>query len=166
MSHCVNKWIFLPFFRPENTSETYNYLRSNFDRVYNENRAPLGIYLHSAWFQGNPYTLSGYLDFLDYIQTRPNVYIVSVSKGLDWIKNPLPVDQINTSTVLGCPALTPPTCAGRNCYYVDQNGDDVVMRSCVACPNNYPEPGNPGGNKASSFKLVREEFWMKFCLYC
>jgi hypothetical protein len=144
--------------RPENATEAFNYLRSNFDRVYNENRAPLGIYLHSAWFQGNPYTLSGYLDFLDYIQTRPNVYIVSVSKGLDWIKNPLPVDQINSTTVLGCPAQTPATCAPRNCYYVDQNGDDVVMRSCVTCPNNYPEPGNPGGNKASPFKLVREEF--------
>ena len=67
-------------YQPEDTARTFTYLKNNFDRSYNSNRAPVGISLHAAWFQGWKWTLDGYLQFLDYIQQFPDVYIVSVSK--------------------------------------------------------------------------------------
>ena len=67
-------------YQPEDTARTFTYLKNNFDHSYNSNRAPVGISLHAAWFQGWKWTLDGYLQFLDYIQQFPDVYIVSVSK--------------------------------------------------------------------------------------
>jgi hypothetical protein len=125
--------------RPTNETDMFNFLKSNFDIVHNSaSKAPFGVYLRSALFQGWPYTLTGYKMFLDYIQTFSDVYIVSVSKGIDWMKNPMPLSQVAGSTVFACPKTTPSTCNPRKCYYNDQDGNDVVMSSCVVCPNNYP----------------------------
>lgn len=141
---------------PENEVGTYEYLRRNFDASYNSNKAPVGIYLHAAWFLGYPHTLTGYLQFLDYLRTLPDVYIVSVSKGLDWVKNPVPLMDISDIGPLGCPEVTPTECYPRRCYYYDeQTGDDIFMNSCVNCPDQYPWVGNPSGSSKAKTRADR-----------
>ena len=39
-------------------------LMRNFERVYNGNRAPWGLYMHAAWFFGSPWHFEGYSMFL------------------------------------------------------------------------------------------------------
>lgn len=87
-----------------NASDTMELLRNNFERHYNSNKAPFGIYFQAAWFeiriqqafldlivslacvclpyrfQANPYILTGYIQFLNYLSTLQDVYIVSVGK--------------------------------------------------------------------------------------
>ena len=68
-------------FRPSSQAEAYNYLRDNFQRHYTSNKAPFGVYLQAnAWFQTTTYNLAAYLQFLDYLGTLDDVYIVSLGK--------------------------------------------------------------------------------------
>jgi len=133
---------------PTDAASTYDYLKTNFDRFYtSSSRAPLGIYLHSAWFQSTGYRLTGYLNFLDYLDSLNDVYVVSVGKALEWMRSPSPLASAGSSSALSCPNVSPTTCNARNCYYVDEvTGQDIFMRSCVACPPSYPWVGNPLGN--------------------
>ena len=56
-------------------------MRSNFLRHYQSNKAPFGVYLQAnAWFQAASYNFAAYLQFLDYIGTLDDVYIVSMGK--------------------------------------------------------------------------------------
>jgi hypothetical protein len=131
---------------PKDASSAFNFLKSNFLNSYNTNRAPFGIYLHSAWFQSSPWNLEGYTQFVDYVLQLQDVYIVSVSQGIEYMKNPVPASQAVNSTAFSCPKVSPSSCSPRKCYYNDDDGNDVVMSSCVVCPNNYPWVGNPQGN--------------------
>lgn len=53
--------------------DAFNLLKTNFDRHYTSNRAPFGVYTHAAWFQVNAVNFQGYLQFLDYLATLPDV---------------------------------------------------------------------------------------------
>lgn len=43
----------------------YNFLNHNFDRHYEQNRAPLGLYFHAAWLKNNPEFLDAFLFWID-----------------------------------------------------------------------------------------------------
>jgi len=137
--------------RPSNQAEAYNYLRDNFLRHYTTSKAPYGVYLQAnAWFQTTTYNFAAYLQFLDYLGTLDDVYIVSLGKVVDWMRNPVPLSQLPNSPTFQCPYMPPSICIPRNCYYdanttpVDVNADRVMM-SCTTCPDLYPWTGNPLG---------------------
>ena len=65
--------------RPDDAQGEFDYLLSNFLR-YNATRSPFSIYAHAYWFRDYPYTLDGYLQFIDYLSTLDDVYFVTVSK--------------------------------------------------------------------------------------
>jgi hypothetical protein len=133
--------------QPTDAASTFDYLKSNFDRFHtSSSKAPFGIYLHSAWFQSTDYRLTGYMNFLDYLHSMNDVYIVSISKAIEWMKNPTPLSMAGSSSALSCPSVTPSTCNPRNCYYMNDLGQDIFMRSCVSCPPNYPWVGNTLGD--------------------
>jgi len=130
--------------RPRNASETLSLLKDNFLKHYKINKAPYGIYLHSSWFEGFPYTLTGYTQFLDYLANFDDVYVVSVGQGVEWMKNPKNVTE--SAKMFVTPKLTPSKCLKRNCYYdATDDFDEHVMASCVQCPDQYPWYGNPYG---------------------
>jgi len=135
--------------RPANQADAYNYLRNNFLRHYQSNKAPFGIHLTAnSWFQTTTYNLAAYLQFLDYLGTLDDVYIVSMGKAIDWMRNPVPLSQV--PQVFSCPYVAPSACSPRNCYYDGGSSPvgDVVMMSCVTCPDLYPWTGNPLGTIA------------------
>ena len=79
-------------------SQVYNMLMKNFDRAYNGNtRAPMGLYMHAAWFFGQDWHYQGYLQFLEEIsdnQKYPDVWILPVRAGIEYRKDPKTNDEI------------------------------------------------------------------------
>lgn len=80
-TYSLSSVLYSLFESPNSKAETYNYLKSNFDRHYTTSKAPFGIYLTAnGWFQSASYRLEGYMQFLDYLSTKDDVYIVPIAK--------------------------------------------------------------------------------------
>lgn len=70
------------------------YLRKNFQRHYTRNRAPFMISLHSYWFDNVPASLLGLQQFLAELSNTPDVWQVTVTQMLDWVRNPTQIDRL------------------------------------------------------------------------
>jgi len=145
----------------------FNLLMENFLRHYVTNRAPFPMFMHAGWFTVNPYRWEALNDFIDVLLTFPDVYFVTVTDVLEWIKKPTPCEtDINTNRMRTC------TLAGMKKWSC--NSDSVLRRdpvcpdsqrqscvltrvahnvtcerrfsTCFECPNTYPWLGNPDGN--------------------
>ena len=85
--------------------------------------------------------------FLRKLTTMGDVWIVTVSQGLEWIKNPTTLDKIEDFKPWQCDTPAPPPCPAsqcKECYYADRQR---LMSTCApACPPHYPWVGNPDGN--------------------
>lgn len=82
------------------TGDPYELYKLQFDERYNGNRAPLGIYLHAAWLIADGSRADRLNAFLEYAMTHDNVFLVTVSQVLDWMKNPVPASQYSPT----CPS--------------------------------------------------------------
>lgn len=78
---------------PQNENEVFQYLWHNFEGYYKGNRAPFGMHMHPTWFKSE-FNLNGLDKFIREALKLENVYIVSVRKMLEWVKNPVPEDRI------------------------------------------------------------------------
>ncbi|KAK7116577.1 uncharacterized protein [Littorina saxatilis] len=90
---------------PRTSQDTYNYFIKNLEHNMNTNRAPLGIHLRKDWFYHPFYlpNLRGLEMFLDTIlKTRKDVYVTSVEKMLDWMKNPTGLSDIDSFQPWNC----------------------------------------------------------------
>jgi len=134
------------------TAETLNLLKTNFNDHYLGNKAPFGVFTHAAWIV-DPGRKAGYIQFLDYLGTLNDVFIVSISKSLDWIKNPVPIARINeiaswnpTPVIAnGCPR--PVNCRFNGTQTPHAGGAERYMLNCQPCATirNYPWLNNPLG---------------------
>ena len=131
-------------------------------RHYEQNRAPLGLYLHAAWFVKSPEMMDALLFWLDEVlRSYDDVYIVSMSQVLAWMQSPTSSNQaVQFSPWLSkCSSLdTPDTCEVRKNYFI---GDSVEtnfhfqfsndcylttphlsfkqrLQTCNSCPEYYP----------------------------
>lgn len=78
-------------------------LKKNFDRAHDGNtRAPIGFYVHSAWFVGQPWHFEGYKMFLNYALSFNDTYIVPVRDGIEYTKNPVPYWELDTFEPFMC----------------------------------------------------------------
>ncbi|KAL4438527.1 hypothetical protein ABPG77_000175 [Micractinium sp. CCAP 211/92] len=82
------------------TGDPYELYKLQFDQRYSGNRAPLGIYLHAAWLIADGSRADRLNAFLEYAMSHDNVFLVTVSQVLDWMKNPVPASEYNTT----CPS--------------------------------------------------------------
>ncbi|KAL1433770.1 hypothetical protein MTO96_012302 [Rhipicephalus appendiculatus] len=133
---------------PLTANETFEYLRSNFEDYYNTSRAPFPLFVHEAYLR-HPGRKQGYLQFIDWLLTKDDVYLVTISEMLHYMKNPQP---LTTYAQQACPGrgttgqrntcTKPQTCTYRNTSL----GGDRYMKICSQCPKNYPWVGNPEGN--------------------
>lgn len=132
--------------QPDSANDTFEYLRSNFEDFYNANRAPFPVFLHEAYLQ-HPGRKQGYLQFVDWLLQKDDVYLVTISEVLLFMQDPKPLGVYDQHV---CPGRRPvvdmcpkPT----NCAYKSTPpGGDRYMRICSRCPRNYPWVGNPLGN--------------------
>ncbi|OXA50613.1 Chitooligosaccharide deacetylase [Folsomia candida] len=129
---------------PKTQQDTFSLLLRNFNDLYTTNRAPMGVFTHSAWLIGPvdrpefAERMAGYLQFLDHLGSLPDVYMVSVSQALEWVKNPTGVADIDTFQPWAPkPEATNNCVFPRNCRY-DNSTWERFMSACVPCPLNYP----------------------------
>ena len=128
-----------------------NFFMDNFERHYNNSKAPFGLYASSLWFfkSNSTQRLQAFMDFLDYLSSLKDVYIVTMSQLIAWSRNPTPLNNLSTFEPWQCPN-NPPT----NCTYTDPNicnytidGEEFILRLCKddVCPEMYPNITNPYG---------------------
>ncbi|XP_077287465.1 chitin deacetylase 8-like [Arctopsyche grandis] len=131
---------------PNTTNALLDWMKGEFNKQYTGNRAPLGFFVHAAWFTADEMRFETYLKFLDYLATLKDVFIVSGSQVIDWIKAPKTVAQMIAAP--SCPKPTTTTCSPRACQLIKEGTVERWLTSCVSqCPNSYPWLGNPLGEK-------------------
>ncbi|GBP90104.1 hypothetical protein EVAR_60241_1 [Eumeta japonica] len=121
----------------------FNFIVTNFERQYLGNRAPFGFYLHEWYLAINPAVRNAYIRFLNMINSMEDVFMVNAAQVLEWIKNPIPINEYRQQP---CRSFTQTTCASRSCPVVaEHNGMTYWMTVCNLCPVRYPWLGNPLG---------------------
>ena len=83
-----------PLGRGASKDDVVRFLRHNFYRHYDRNRAPFMISLHATWFVNVPESFQGLQEFLREISLKPDVWQVTVSQMLDWVRHPLPLSRV------------------------------------------------------------------------
>lgn len=124
----------------------------NFARHYTKgSKAPFSFCIHLAWFdaedppQLGQHRLEAYIKFLRYLQTLPDVFIVSASEVVDWIQNPVPVSQMRRQGA-DCRPYTAP-CEGRACNSCKGQELRWFVSCKKQCPTSYPWLDNYLGDK-------------------
>ncbi|KAL8602231.1 hypothetical protein ACOMHN_022744 [Nucella lapillus] len=87
---------------PTTVQDTKSFFQQNLNNVLDTNRAPMGIHLQTDWFAHGSYSpqwVGGLKRFLKEALARPqrDVYVVTVEKMLDWMKNPIRLADIPSS---------------------------------------------------------------------
>merc|ERR1712119_100734 len=71
-------------------TRSHNLLTHNFIRHYEQNRAPMGLFLHAAWLKKQPEMLDALQFWLDEVlATYNDVYLVTMSQVLAWMQSPV-----------------------------------------------------------------------------
>jgi len=68
-------------------------LMDNFNRHYKSNRSPLPLFFHSSWFELS-HQKQGFINFLDEILKKDDVFLVTTWQMLQWIRDPTPLDYV------------------------------------------------------------------------
>ncbi|KAK7069769.1 hypothetical protein SK128_015091 [Halocaridina rubra] len=146
---------------PEQICEdnVFNFLLDNFKINYDNNKAPFGLHTHHSWFlldelgDSNAHT-NGYKRFLEHITTQySDVWVISHSRLLEWMKNPAIAPDIPSQPAFQCPTFLPPTTCPTP-LMCDYNTnlpipglEEINMQICSRpCPPNYPWLGNVNGS--------------------
>ncbi|KAI9178851.1 hypothetical protein H9P43_005513 [Blastocladiella emersonii ATCC 22665] len=137
-----------------NTTELVAMLRAGFQAHYTGNRAPFGVYLHSAYLLADPARVTVVNEFLAEIMDTDGVHFVTNAQLLAWLRNPVPLADMDSA----CPAepagspATPEVCDG-----IDNNGNGVAdegltqscqfgtvnFATCKSCPARAPTVDEP-----------------------
>jgi hypothetical protein len=67
-------------------------LKNAFDQAYNNNRAPVPIFVHPYWFSDE--RLQGAQNFIKYALSHDDVYFVTLSQLVEWMKEPIPAREM------------------------------------------------------------------------
>ena len=129
---------------PVTKQDWLDFLWENFNAHFNGNRSPFGLYSHITWFYLSEVRAEAMNEFLDKLLSMDDVYIVTHSQMLDWVKNPTSLSGIAEFEPWKCPDRPAPRCDAQNptCNTVF---DNVQFKSCSPCPQEYPTYGNPEG---------------------
>merc|ERR1711872_457529 len=145
----------------------YDLLLNNFLRHYLTNRAPFPMFMHAGWFTASSYRWEALNDFIDTVPSQPDVFFVTATDVIEWIKNPVPCEDelnndkertckleglndwsCNSKRVLSrsevCPETQRKSCVLSRVVY--NNTCERRFSTCFRCPSTYPWLGNPDGN--------------------
>ncbi|EJD03814.1 uncharacterized protein FOMMEDRAFT_105999 [Fomitiporia mediterranea MF3/22] len=164
--HLMDPWLDNPNGKSKpDDAATLAYMKDTFTAHYNGNRQPIGLYTHPIHLaktypgvQVSQSTIDMINAFLDWAQEQQNVWIVSNEQLLAWVRNPVPVSQLDTVQALKCtaPAVDP---SEKICNGIPQNEEglldhcafsDFPFYTCYGCPATTPTPDNPNPPQASS----------------
>jgi peptidoglycan/xylan/chitin deacetylase (PgdA/CDA1 family) len=100
--------------------DLYTLYKTMFDQRYNGNRAPLGIFFHAARLIGWPEGMDELNRFIEYAMTKENVWLVTASQAMDWVKNPVPASEYSVE------------CSVQN-EMLGQNGGQLCVMPSSGC---------------------------------
>ncbi|GAA5973519.1 hypothetical protein JCM11641_007095 [Rhodosporidiobolus odoratus] len=145
-----------PWLDSGNMDDVLSWLKWSFLTHYEGNRQPFGLYSHpihlAVNYPGvtNPDNIRNMLqNFLDWVQTHENVWIVSNEQMLEWIKNPVPNSQIDQVEAFKC---TTPDIDDHICNGMPANEQGLLNKcaftdfpwtTCYYCPTTPPTPDDP-----------------------
>eukprot|EP00043_Microstomoeca_roanoka_P012829 m.124775 g.124775 ORF g.124775 m.124775 type:complete len:532 (-) comp15600_c5_seq1:121-1716(-) len=139
-------------YAPATKADALEYFRHNFDRHFNNNRAPFNIYIHASWFQEYPQALDALDEFLTEILRHEEVYMVSQKQALAWMKAPVALDRVFSLDAWKCSGsqVGPRPCTAnqaKKCVYEDPvTGNPITLETCkTSCPKNFPWLGDTSG---------------------
>ncbi|KAF8324048.1 hypothetical protein DL93DRAFT_2049050 [Clavulina sp. PMI_390] len=160
--HLMDPWL------DGSTSNVSTWMKNTFAAHYNANRQPFGLYTHPIHIAtGYPgvadptATIAMINDFLDWAQQQTNVWIVSHEQLLDWVRNPVPVSQLNSIKSFQCalPTVTQKVCNG---MHPNEDGllshcafNDFPFYTCYGCPATQPSPADPNPSQPTVSGTVR-----------
>ncbi|PRD29192.1 UNVERIFIED_CONTAM: hypothetical protein NCL1_30147 [Trichonephila clavipes] len=141
----------------ENDDESVEqFLKDNFKRHYNVNRAPLGLYFHVNWFNDRNKT-NVLLNFVDDIRTKHrDVWFVTMQELISWMRNPTKATNLNSFAPWVCEKRENSCNIPKNCEVpltMDGYTEMRYMQTCAKCPVKYPWVGNFEGS-AEGYKIV------------
>jgi hypothetical protein len=129
---------------PQDEEAVTKMLMKNFNRHYKSNRAPFGLFYHSAWFNTQHHR-RGFMKFLDEILQKDDVWLVTNWQLIQWMRNPTPVRDMNNFEPFNCRKINrPPACPNPTVCNVWYQGGVRYMKTCQPCPVKYPWVGSTG----------------------
>ncbi|XP_076685578.1 chitin deacetylase-like 5 isoform X2 [Andrena cerasifolii] len=129
---------------PPTADGVYKMLIKNFERHYTTNRAPFGLFYHAAWFT-QPHHKEGFISFLDTIVAMDDVWVVTNSQAIQWVRNPTPLPLMHTFEPFGCNYPDrPKKCNNPRVCNLWHKSGVRYMKTCQACPDIYPWTGKTG----------------------
>ncbi|KAI9483884.1 MAG: hypothetical protein EXX96DRAFT_500390 [Benjaminiella poitrasii] len=144
------------------TADVTNWSTTNFERHYNGNRQPFGVYVHPTHLTNYPGTAdvsdlkNSVVSFIKSLEGKPDVWFVTNAQLLQWMQNPVPASQLADQPYMKCntPQVGKEICNGLEDITIT-NG--VVSSSllntcsfgtsswatCFNCPGSEPTLDNP-----------------------
>jgi len=131
-------------------NDVLDWLKEDFSRSYDQNRAPYSMAFHTSWFQQKN-LVTGLSRFIDWLLEKPDVWFVTNTQALLWITDPTPQQQMSKYQAWDCtqrvvppkPCNNPVSCA---VPLVQNNITDVrYLSTCASCPKVYPWLGDARG---------------------
>ena len=96
---------------PESVTKLYT---DTFNEHYRGNRAPFGVYTHPIWLgpanQAIPdgsQKLAAVNKFLDQAQSNPDVWLITNSQLIQYMKNPVPASELGKQSYMTCVKQAP-----------------------------------------------------------
>lgn len=118
----------------------FQFIVGNFERHYFGNRAPFTFALSEGYLV-HPSVRAAVIRFFDLINNMQDAFMVSASDVLDWVKNPVPIDEYKSQA---CKTFTATECQATTCPLVAEHNQMAYwLQICNVCPNTYPWLGNP-----------------------
>lgn len=128
---------------PGTEQEIFDNLLKNFHRHYDSNRAPFGLYFHSAWFNTAHYR-KGFMKFLEHINSLQDVFFVTKWQMLQWIQTPTPLNRLRNFRPFKCDYSDRQACPRPNVCQAKFRDGPRMLKTCQPCPRNYPWVGTTG----------------------
>ncbi|KAI8880236.1 hypothetical protein K501DRAFT_287004 [Backusella circina FSU 941] len=131
-----------------------------FDKHYNGNRQPFGIYVHPTHLTSYPGLadpkdmLNGVIDFIHSMGKKQDVWFVTNQQLLQWMKNPVKASELGKQDYMQCnePVIPKEICNGLDDDHNGSIDDGLVnscnfgttsMNTCFNCPSGAPTLNNP-----------------------
>lgn len=104
-----------------------------------------GVYdQHYAWFT-KPHQKEGFLSFLDALLKLPDVYFITSSQLIEWMKQPTPLSKIHEFAPWQCgekaqgrSVSQSGTCSRPKSCRFRFKGDERTIPTCQPCPDKFP----------------------------
>ncbi|GAA5904460.1 hypothetical protein JCM8208_004199 [Rhodotorula glutinis] len=147
-----------PWLDSTDYAKVLEWLKFSFLTHYDGTRQPFGLYSHpihlAVGYPGvdDPIAMREMLqEFLDWVQSHDDVWIVSNAQLLEWVRNPVTNDKMGDVDALKCEVPAVPA-DDKICNGIPQNMAGLLNKcdfyefpwqTCYYCPADSPTPDNP-----------------------